>query len=470
MSNLVVRGVSIGLVAQVVKAGTLFVGTVVISRSLGTEMFGVAAAVMVIGGVAQVLADFGLSTGIARLPDVPKQVASNLFWANLALGLTLAGIVALLAPVLSRAVGAPGHTTLFYLVATLFPVGVLAGHYKALAASEFRFSLIAITDVTGQLLSTTAAIVLAMTGFGPGALVMQLLLAFAITLVLMLAAIRRTPGLPRDLRESREVLSVSSGSLGTQALVYATLALEKVMVSRLVGLSALGVYEFAQRVARMPAIQLAVPTNRVAIPVLGRLRDDLDSFWARFRAFYVPFVVTVSAVLAVTISFSELAIPLLMGDTWQGAVVVVQIIAVGTFPQILALPLVWLFTALGFTTRQFFVSLLSRAVGLSFVGLGAVFGLTYAAAGSAAASVLNLVLMVALAMRVVPELSARLLRLIVAQVGICGGLLIGCLVLAAVGSDLAAAAAGTLAGIALITWQAVGILKGRRSRKVKQYA
>ena len=385
------------------------------------------------------------------------------------LGLVLGGVVALLAPVLTDAVGAPGHATLFYLVATLFPLGVLSGHYKAVAASEFRFSLIAITDVTGQLISTTAAVLLAMKGFGPGSLVLQLLLAFTITLVLMLAAIRRSPGLPRDLRESFDVLNVSSGSLGTQALVYATLALEKVIVSRLVGLSALGIYEFAQRVARMPAIQLAVPTNRVAIPVLGRLRNDLETFWSRFSAFYVPFVVTVSAVLAVTISFSDIAIPLIMGTAWQDAVVVVQIIALGTFPQLLALPLVWLFTAMGFTTKQFAVSLVSRLIGLGFVVVGAWFGLMYAAIGSAAASAVNLVLMVALAMRVVPGIAARLLRLMSTQAGICGALLVICLFLSAVG-DLAGAVVGSLIGMSMVAWQAVAFLKNHRSGKVEQHA
>ena len=467
MPSVVVRGVSVGLMAQVVKAGTLFVGTVLISRYLGTSLFGVAAAVMVVGGIAQVLADFGLSTGIARIPDVPRQVATNLFWANLLLGLILGAAVALLAPVLSSAVGAPDYTALFYLAAVLFPLGVLSGHYKAIAASELRFSLIAMSDVVGQVLSTTAAVVLAANGFGPGALVMQLLLAFAITVVLLLIAIRQAPGVPRDLRESREVLNVSSGSLGTQALVYATLAIEKVIVSRLVGLSALGVYEFAQRIARMPSIQLAVPTNRVAIPVLGRLQGDPDLFWNRFRGFYVPFVVTVSGVLAITISVADVVIPALMGESWKGAVVVVQVIALGTFPQILALPLVWIFTALGLTTRQFTVSVLSRSLGLGFVALGASFGLTFAAVGSAAASAVNLVLMAALAMRLVPALARRLLRLIVSQMAICGVLLVVCFLLGLVGGGVAAVL-GSVAGLALIAWQVVVFSTRRRTGKVPQ--
>ncbi|MDH3046684.1 oligosaccharide flippase family protein [Gordonia alkanivorans] len=465
MSQVVVRGVSVGLVAQVVKAATLFVGTIVISRYLGTTQFGVAAAVMVVGGIAQVLADFGLSAGIARIPDVPAQVASNLFWANLALGMGLGGVVALLAPVLSQAVGAPGHANLFYLVAVLFPLGVLSGHYKAIAASEFRFALIAIADVVGQLFSTTAAILLALNGFGPGALVMQLLIAFLVTLTVMATAVRRVPGLPRQFQQSREVLNVSSGSLGTQALVYATLALEKVIVSRLVGLSALGLYEFAQRIARMPAIQLAVPTNRVAIPVLGRLQTDLDQFWKRLRSFYSPFVVTVSAALTVTIALADRAIPFLMGESWESAVVVVQIIALGTFPQILALPLVWVFTSLGLTTRQFAVSLVSRSLSLCLVAAGACFGLTYAAIGSAVGSLVNLVLMVALADKLVPDIGRRLIRLIALQFGICGGVIALAFVLGLVGGA-ASAVLGTLAAVLLLGWQAVAIRQVRRPRKV----
>lgn len=469
MSNVVVRGVSIGLVSQVVKAATLFIGTIVISRYLGTPQFGVAAAVMVVGGIAQVLADFGLSAGIARIPNVPKQVASNLFWANLALGMALGGAIALLAPVLSDVVGAPGHTNLFYLVAVLFPLGVLSGHYKAIAASKFQFTLIALADVGGQLVSTTGAILLALNGFGPGALVMQLLFAFLITLVTMIAVIRRAPGLPRDFRQSREVLSISSGSLGTQALVYATLAFEKVIISRTVGLSALGVYEFAQRTARMPAIQLAVPTNRVAIPVLGRLQDDLDEFWNRFRSFYVPFVTVTSAVLAVTISLADVVIPLLMGEDWRSAVVVVQIIALGTFPQILALPLVWIFTALGLTTRQFVVSVVARTLSLGFVAAGACFGLTYAAVGSAMGSFLNLVLMTVLAKRLVPAIGARLIRLLAVQLAGCGGLIVIALLLGWVGGIISAVL-GTLAALMLLGWHAVAFRRQRRDWKVAQNA
>src|SRR5262245_25362003 len=115
-----IRGGVARLCAQaanfVVRLGSLML----IARLLTPEDFGLVGMVTAFTGLLNVFRDFGLSSAAIQRQRITPAQSSTLFWLNLAVGLALAGVVAVSAPVIASFYREPRLVPVTLILATAF--------------------------------------------------------------------------------------------------------------------------------------------------------------------------------------------------------------------------------------------------------------------------------------------------------------------------------------------------------------
>lgn len=153
----------------------------------------------------------------------------------------------------------------------------------------------------------------------------------------------------------RELLSFSKWLLIKNLLDYFRLRYADVVIGRVAGPSAVGVYSVGAEIAMLPTTELVAPINRAVLPGYTQMAREADVLRRGFVA-VLGLVAVVALPAAVGIAaIAPLLVPALLGQHWSGAVEVVQVLALvgalqvllsNSYPVYLALDRPWIATAL----------------------------------------------------------------------------------------------------------------------------
>ncbi|ROS29302.1 PST family polysaccharide transporter [Rathayibacter sp. PhB127] len=386
------RGAATTLGGQWLRFLLQLVALAVLARLLSPDDYGVISMVLAIAGVATLLGDFGLSMASIQSTDVSDVQRSNLFWINVALGSVLSGVVFLLAYPIAAFYGRSELVLVCQVLASVFLVNSITAQFKAEVSRSFRFRWLAASDVSAQLVGSSAAVLLALTGAGYWALVAQQVLVAATTLVVLVIGARWLPGLPRRTDGMRSFLSFGANTVGVQLVNYISGNADSVLIGRVWGAGALGVYDRAYQIFRMPLQQIAAPMTRVAFPVLSRMKDE-PGFESYVQRAQLVLAYTMGGVFFVAAALADPLIEIALGDGWDQSKVIFRILAIGGVFQALGFVYYWVFLAKALTGLQLRFSVLSRSLMVAFMAVGVIWGPVGVAIGSTAGLILNWVVL-----------------------------------------------------------------------------
>ncbi len=341
------RGILATGSGQLVRLGLQVASLVVLSRLLGPQDFGTVALVTSVLGIANILRELGLSTAAIQAAELSDQQRGNLFWLSSAAGLAASLLVVAAAPVLPVVFGKSDATVIAIALAPTFLLSGLAAQHRAQLVRQMRFTALAVTEVTAAVLALAVAVVMALEGAGPWALVAQLLTSALVSLVLFLVVGGWWPGTYDRGAPMRALVTFGSSVLGSQVLTYITINVDSFLVGRQLGTAPLGEYNRAVQVVRTPVNGMRTPLATVLLPTLSRLQGDPVAF-ARFGArAQLVIAYPVLSFLGLFIATSEPAIELMLGSRWVGIAPVAVLIAVGEAVSTLMFVVSIMFSALG---------------------------------------------------------------------------------------------------------------------------
>jgi O-antigen/teichoic acid export membrane protein len=386
-----VRGGFVAIAAQggkvLLQTGTLMV----LARLLSPDDFGLIGMAATLTGFLGLFRDAGLSAATVQRRDVTHEQISTLFWINLAVGVGLAACAVLLAPALVRFYGEPRLYWIVIVTGASFMFGGLAAQHGALIAREMRFATQARVDLTALALGSAVGVVMAFFGWGYWSLVaMGLVTSFASAAGVLLAS-SWTPGPPRRGAGVRSMLRFGGLSTFNGFLVFLAWNSDNILLGRVWGAHALGLYGRAYQLATLPVEQLTSTLSGVAISGLSAVQDDLERL---SRSFLRGYALLVSATIPIAIAcplFAEEIIHILLGEKWMGVVPIFRLLAPTSLVFALANPLSWLVMATGRVGRAVSITATVTPVVIIGILLGLSHGPTGVAMGYSAAMALILI-------------------------------------------------------------------------------
>jgi O-antigen/teichoic acid export membrane protein len=347
-----------------------FASIIILARVLVPEDFGLIGIVTALAAIAGMFSGLGLSTATVQRHEINHRQVTNLFWINLAIGLTLTGVFLILAPLIASFYDDPRLTPIILVISTTFIWGSCTVQHEALLIRQMQQTRTASIRLAASFLSVVVAIVLAATDFGYWALVWQeVTRTFLIAAGVWLLCPWR-PGLPYRSESVRSFVRFGVELTLTHLLYVLANNVDRLIVGKLFGVSALGLYRQAQQLIMVPIEQLNQPIASVAQPGLSILQKDPE----RYRRYYekVVFLIGLGTMplSGLVMVYAPEITALALGPAWTGAAPFISIFAAAAFirPVLGSASLVLI--TLGKSRRLLAMTILSNMTLLGLIGVG----------------------------------------------------------------------------------------------------
>lgn len=309
---------------------------IVLARLLGPEPFGQVAIALLVIGIGNFLADFGLGAALIQHEDISDLHIRFTFTVQVSLGLTMAlGSLGLADPI-AHALQDPTVAPVLRALSPLFVLQSLGQCSAILLKRDLRFRALQTLQIMSYLIGYVGlGIPLALLNYGVWSLVTAQL-AQALLYAALLYHRTRHSIRPAFSGVSAGFLGFGAKILGTNIVNWITGNFDSFIVGRVFGLISLGLYNRIFVLTYSPVNGIIMALQSVLFPVYSRDQHNPEGLR---RAYLASLALAGLAVIPVFLCMSvvpQTIVSGLYGTGWSGAVPLLP-------PLALAMPL----TALG---------------------------------------------------------------------------------------------------------------------------
>jgi PST family polysaccharide transporter len=194
----------------------------------------------------------------------------------------------------------------------------------ALCRRRLQMQVLAARTLLSYIAGGCVGVILAFRGYGVWALVDSQVVQYVVILIVMYWRSPWRPGFHANVTALRELVRFAGHFMFANGIKLATDRISQLFVGLFVNATGVGYYALAVRIL-LTAVALTVnPFERVALPVLSRLADDLPAFRVTYRkmvlvvnSIWTPFATGLGV-------GAPIIIPALFGSRWAPAASVLQ--------------------------------------------------------------------------------------------------------------------------------------------------
>lgn len=464
----VVSGVGWKIATVAVVQVTRIVVGVILARLLVPRDFGLASMALLFVGVASVFTDLSFGQALIARREISERDRSTAFWTTLAAGALCFGGGVAAAPLVADFFSTPAVSHLFAVTSILFLITSFSSTQIALLTREMQFRSLQLREMAGTVLGGVVGVVLAFSGLGAWALVVQALTAESVSLVLVWRFSSWRPGMTWSSESFRRLGGFAGKTSGARVLGYVNLNADNFLIARFLGAAPLGVYSVAYNVMFAPIARIAAPIQQVLFPAFALIAADRPrAGGAWLRGSRIVAAITVPAFVGLGVVAPDF-VPVVLGHRWHKAIPVLQLLCIAGLSQSLQTLNHSMLQALDRAGALLAFMIFSATLTVSAFAIGLHWGVVGVAAGFAAARTTVLpvfttivaraaetrVLAFAGAVRPVLEVSAAMgaltlaLRLGLEDAGASAGLRLA-----------AAVVFGAAVYVALLAWRSPGLVR-----------
>jgi PST family polysaccharide transporter len=324
--------------------------TVLLARLLTAEDYGLAAIVLMSTDFVRVFTRNGIADKLVQADEAEIGSLCQTAWClNWLIGGGLFLIQLGGSFLVAQFYGNPRLVLPIMLVGATYLIYPLAMVQTALVRRQNRLRIFSLTNLAQVVADNLLTALLALLGFGMWAIVLPKLLVAPVWVVMMLHYERWRPRWQFTLRYWRRILGFGSRILGVELLNTFRENVDYLLIGRLIGMKALGVYYFAFNaglglsLSVINALGISVYSDLCDVrPEPGLLRRRFDQNLLTIAKVIVPIVVLQA-------SLAPLYVPLVFGRQWvvAGAVPILITICISALPRPFANASSMLFRAVG---------------------------------------------------------------------------------------------------------------------------
>lgn len=341
------RGGVVTVFGQASRTAIQLASLAVLARVITPYEYGLAAMVLSIAAIANLLSDFGLSFASVQAKTISTKERSNLFWINTGLGLLLAVSIFFGSGFIAAFYGAHEVEDVAKLMSLGFLLAGATAQYRADHLRRMLFGRVVLMDVGAQCVYFAVALSVALWGGGHWALVAASISASLAMLIFMVSSAGWLPRLPAFRVSIMRFMRFGIGTLLTQLINVVSVNFNPIAIGRLLSPVAVGLYSRGFQIFSISIQQLAGPLTAVAVPILSRLQDDHIKFneYAKQAQSVLCYVLGFS--LSLVAVGGEYLVEVVLGPGWTQVGVVIQLLALGGVFQMMGQINYWIFLSKG---------------------------------------------------------------------------------------------------------------------------
>ena len=299
----------------------------VIARIVGPHAYGIFALGWLVVGLFEVVVSSAPTDTLIQRRTVDRGHLDATFWATLLMGLLIATGIWASADLADRWLeGGALLAAILPARAAALPLQALAVTPTAMLLRESRFKAVAGAETLASIVSNLAGVAMALAGAGIWSLVGMELVRVAVLAVALFAITRWRPGFALRSSHLRDLLAFNASTWGSWGLGYLSSQLPRLVLATSLGAQAVGYYALAQRLFDQVKNIVMIPAYQVVQAGVSRAQHDVATTRRLTEGtLRVTGVIACPLFLGIA-ALAPVLVPAVFGESWNGAVPVVQII------------------------------------------------------------------------------------------------------------------------------------------------
>lgn len=286
MSSLRKKAVSGVLWSAILKfgqEGISFVVKLALARVLMPEQFGLIAMISVFIAISGMIAEGGFGFSLVQSKELSNTDIETVFSINLLMGLIMAVVLWLCAPLISLFYGQEELTQIMRVLCFVVLIRQVGSVHSALFSREMDYKQVAIASFPGLILSGVIGVGMAVKGFGVWALVAQTILSATFSAALKWYFSPWKASLGISLDSAKRLFPFGARLMLHRFLNIMFQNVYVLVIGRYYSAAELAFYQRAKGLQMLPMTGVFDIFNRVTFPLMSRLADDQER---RKMAFY----------------------------------------------------------------------------------------------------------------------------------------------------------------------------------------
>ena len=329
----------------------------VVLKIISKEEFGIANIVLAIFAITESINEMGLGVALVQKDRIKDSQISALFWLSFFISLTLYPILFFSAPIFAHFYGVDQLSELIRVYGVVLIIYALNLVPRNMLIKNLQFKQLALIDNISILSSSGIMIFFAWRGYGAFSIVFG---DIANRFFQFVGCYIVHPFIPKfnfKFSKIKDMFFFGAYATGSKLLYNLYTHSDYLIVGKVFGLEALGIYTLAYRMIADPVRALAGVVNQVAYPTFSKLQHDkerLEKYFFTIARFSLLFV---SSILVVVVVFMDWILSVGGYEKWLDAVPIAYIFAgVGIVRSISPL-IPQLLNAMGQAKKNFIYSL-----------------------------------------------------------------------------------------------------------------
>lgn len=304
---------------------------VFLARLLEPSAYGLVGMLTLFIATAQVFSDSGLSSSLIQSASISADDETSVCAMNLAAGLTMAGLLCLVSPLVAEFYHQPLLLPMLCVQSLTVVFASLCMVQSALLTRKMQFRKTASIKTASSLTSGLVGIGLAWSGFGVWSLVLAVVAeSFTRFVLLTFYGGWRPRGRVR-FQCIRSMWSFSSYLLYSSLIGIVMQNLMSVIIGKVYSPASLGLYDRANNLRMLPVGMISGVVTRVAFPLLSRLQGESDRFLLAIRGMIRSTLFLSAACLTMLALIADPLVPILLTERWRAAVPLLRILCYAGF-------------------------------------------------------------------------------------------------------------------------------------------
>lgn len=306
--------------------GVMFLVGLVLARLLTPEDYGLLAYLTILISVSNSFVDSGFSNALIRKQDVKDIDYNTTFIANLLVSIVIVILLYFTAPAVSRFFERPELVPLIRVMSCIVVINAFSLIQKTRLTKNVDFKTQTKASLISSISSGVIGVGMALNGFGVWSLVGQQLTRQILYTLFLWIFTKWYPKLQFSIQSFKELFGFGWKLLVSSLIDTVWREIYQVIIGKFYSSATLGQYTRAQQFSSIFSSNLTSIVQRVSYPVLSELQDDKKRLKFGYRRVIKVTMLTSFVLMLGLAAVSKPLVITLIGEQWQVAVPMLQII------------------------------------------------------------------------------------------------------------------------------------------------
>lgn len=309
--------------------GISFIFSIFLARILAPKDYGIVAMITVFIALAQAFVDSGFSSALIRKPNLKEEDKSTAFYFNIIVGFVCYGILLLISPFVADFYSEPLLNIILKITGLSVIFNSLCVVQRAVFTIDVNFKIQAKISLTCTVVTGIIGLLMAYTGYGIWALVVQSSLSSFLNCILLWWFSKWFPKTGFHKESFKYLFGFGSKLLASELINTTYNNIYPIVIGKFYSPIQLGYFSRAQGYAGLPSSNITGILQRVTFPVLSLIQSDDKRLSIEYRKILKVAAFVIFPLMMGLAAVADPLVKILITSKWEGCILYLQIICFG---------------------------------------------------------------------------------------------------------------------------------------------